>query len=28
MKNLTKQLVLVAEGILKLDDSQINTLGG
>jgi hypothetical protein len=28
MKNLTKQLVLIAKGILKLDDSQRNTLGG
>jgi hypothetical protein len=27
-KNLAKQLVLIAEGILKLDDSQRKTLGG
>jgi hypothetical protein len=27
-KNLTKQLVLVAKGILKLNDSQRKTLGG
>jgi hypothetical protein len=28
MKNLAKQLVLVAKGILKLNDSQIKTIGG
>jgi hypothetical protein len=28
MKNLAKQLVLIAKGILKLDDSQRKTLGG
>jgi hypothetical protein len=28
MKNLTKQLVLIAKGILKLDDSHGKTLGG
>jgi hypothetical protein len=28
MKNLTKQLVLIAKGILKLDHSQRKTLGG
>jgi hypothetical protein len=28
MKNLTKQLVLVAKGIFKLDDSQGKILGG
>jgi hypothetical protein len=27
-KNLAKQLVLIAKGILKLDDSQKKTLGG
>jgi hypothetical protein len=27
MKNLAKQLVLIAKGILKLDDSQRKTLG-
>jgi hypothetical protein len=27
MKNLAKQLVLVAKGILKLSDSQGNTIG-
>jgi hypothetical protein len=27
-KNLAKQLVLIAKGILKLDDSQRKTLGG
>jgi hypothetical protein len=28
MKKLAKQLVLIAKGILKLDDSQTQTLGG
>jgi hypothetical protein len=28
MKNLAKQLVLVAKGILKLNDSQGKTIGG
>jgi hypothetical protein len=28
MKNLAKQLVLIAKGILKLDDTQGKTLGG
>jgi hypothetical protein len=28
MKNIAKQLVLVAKGILKLGNSQENTLGG
>jgi hypothetical protein len=28
MKNLTKQLILVAKGILKLDDSKGETLEG
>jgi hypothetical protein len=28
MKNLAKQLVLIAKGIPKLDDSQRKTLGG
>jgi hypothetical protein len=28
MKNLTNQLVLIAKGILKLNDSQRKTLGG
>jgi hypothetical protein len=28
MKNLAKQLVLIAKGIFKLDDSQGKTLGG
>jgi hypothetical protein len=28
MKNLTKQLVLIAKGILKLNDSQRSTIGG
>jgi hypothetical protein len=28
VKNLTKQLVLIAKGILKLDDSKGKTLGG
>jgi hypothetical protein len=28
MKNLAKQLVLIAKGILKLDDSKEKTLGG
>jgi hypothetical protein len=28
MKNFTKQFVLIAQGILKLDDSQGKTLGG
>jgi hypothetical protein len=28
IKNLTKQLVLVAKGILKLSNSQRKTLGG
>jgi hypothetical protein len=27
-KNLAKQLVLVAKSILKLNDSQRNTIGG
>jgi hypothetical protein len=27
-KNLAKQFVLIAQGILKLDDSQRKTLGG
>jgi hypothetical protein len=27
MKNLAKQLVLIAKGILKFGDSQIKTLG-
>jgi hypothetical protein len=28
MKNLAKQFVLIAQGILKLDDSQGKALGG
>jgi hypothetical protein len=28
MKNLAKQLILIAKGILKLDDSKGKTLGG
>jgi hypothetical protein len=28
MKDFTKQLALVAKGILKLEDSQRRTLGG
>jgi hypothetical protein len=27
-KNLAKQLILIAKGILKLDDSKGKTLGG